>query len=605
MKIEINQTTLIDQVEDSLLTYFKKNDLRRGDSIPNENNLAAELGVARSVVREALSRLKMMGLIHARPRKGMVLTEPSILGGMKRVIDPRVLSEETILDLLDFRIALEIGISSDIFRKITPKDIEELSEIVKMGIVFENNEYALISESAFHTKLYKITGNKIISEFQEIIHPILVYVKEKFKDYLKPINIEMSKSGKIATHADLLDFIKKGDEKGYRDAIERHFEVYKIFKVNRSQELMAEKESSEKGRRDMKRLHFIILCLSLIILFMNTSCLRKKEKRIEVQWENSLLLPGCAGMPENVGLAGAYSGIVEGKLLVLGGANFPDKYPWEGGTKTWWSTLYSYDLQTGKWTVYDDFLDRPLAYGVSISLPEGLLCIGGCDRTQCSDNVFLIKKEEDSFVIDSVSYPSLPVPLANATGAMGDNCIYIAGGQETMVNEQSTHHFYMLDLMHKERGWQEMPDWNGPSLSYAVGVAQGERFYLFSGRSYAPDEAMVEHTEGYVFEPGIGKWSKMIGSFPVMAGTGIPYGEDKILLFGGVEEILPTSSEHPGFSRKLRVVSTSTNSLVDSLECPYRIPVTTNVVSAGNQVFIVSGEVQPGIRTPFILKGSF
>ena len=234
MKIEINQTTLIDQVEDSLLTYFKKNDLGRGDSIPNENSLAAELGVARSVVREALSRLKMMGLIHA------------ILGGMKRVIDPRVLSEETILDLLDFRIALEIGISTDIFRKITPKDIEELSEIVKMGIVFENNEYALISESAFHTKLYKITGNKIISEFQEIIHPILVYVKEKFKDYLKPINIEMSKSGRIATHADLLDFIKKGDEKGYRDAIERHFEVYKIFKVNRSQELMAEKAESEK-----------------------------------------------------------------------------------------------------------------------------------------------------------------------------------------------------------------------------------------------------------------------------------------------------------------------------------------------------------------------
>ena len=76
----------------------------------------------------------------------------------------------------------------------------------------------------------------------------------------------------------------------------------------------------------MKRLHFIILCLSLIVLSMSTSCFRKEEKRIEAQWENTLLLPGCAGMPENVGLAGAYSGIVEGKLLVLGGANFPDKY---------------------------------------------------------------------------------------------------------------------------------------------------------------------------------------------------------------------------------------------------------------------------------------
>lgn len=86
-------------------------------------------------------------------------------------------------------------------------------------------------------------------------------------------------------------------------------------------------------------------------------------------------------------------GIVEGKLLVLGGANFPDKYPWEGGIKTWWATLYSYDLDTEEWTVYDDFLDRPLAYGVSISLPEGLLCIGGCDHARCSDKVFLIKKK--------------------------------------------------------------------------------------------------------------------------------------------------------------------------------------------------------------------
>lgn len=238
MRIEIKQTTLVDQVEDSLLTYFKENDLRCGDSIPNENNLAVELGVARSVIREALSRLKMMGLIQTRTRKGMILSEPSILRGMKRVIDPRVLSEDTILDLLDFRIALEIGISSDIFRKITPKDIEELSEIVKMGIAFENNEYALISESSFHIKLYNITGNKIISEFQEIIHPVLTYVKDKFKDYLKPINIEMSKSDRIVTHADLLEFIKSGDEKGYRDAIERHFEVYKIFKANQAKELI-------------------------------------------------------------------------------------------------------------------------------------------------------------------------------------------------------------------------------------------------------------------------------------------------------------------------------------------------------------------------------
>ena len=232
LKISTPSVTLVDQVEDKLLTYFRTNDLHAGDAIPNELELAAALGVARSVLREALSRLKMMGLIETRTRRGMILTEPSILGGMKRVVDPRILGEDSLFDILGFRIALEIGICSDIFSNVKPKDIEELEEIVKMGIAFENNEYAPISEFSFHAKLYEITGNKTISEFQEIIHPVMVFVKAKFKDSLEPINIEMSKKKKIVTHADLLGYIKKGDLNGYRKAIEQHFAVYKIFMRN-------------------------------------------------------------------------------------------------------------------------------------------------------------------------------------------------------------------------------------------------------------------------------------------------------------------------------------------------------------------------------------
>ena len=135
LKVHSQTITLVDQVEDKLLNYLKEKDIRTGDSIPNELELAAALGVARSVLREALSRLKMMGMIETRTRRGMILTEPTILGGMKRVVDPRILGEEALFDILGFRIALEIGICSDIFRNITPEDISELEEIVKMGAV--------------------------------------------------------------------------------------------------------------------------------------------------------------------------------------------------------------------------------------------------------------------------------------------------------------------------------------------------------------------------------------------------------------------------------------------------------------------------------------
>lgn len=231
-KMEAHQVTLVDQVEDHLLTYFKKQDIKCGDPIPNEKTLAAELGVARSVVREALSRLRMMGLVYSRPRRGMILTEPSILGGMKRVVDPRIMSENTLFDILGFRIALEVGIASDIFRNVTRDDIDELTELVKMGKASANNEYSLVDEFAFHTKLYNITGNKIIAQFQEIIHPVLTFVKERFKEYLEPINIEMSKKGLIVTHEDLLKYICDGDEEGYKKAIQGHFEVYRIFMEN-------------------------------------------------------------------------------------------------------------------------------------------------------------------------------------------------------------------------------------------------------------------------------------------------------------------------------------------------------------------------------------
>lgn len=115
---------------------------------------------------------------------------------------------------------------------------------------------------------------------------------------------------------------------------------------------------------------------------------------------------------------------------MLGGANFPDKYPWEGGVKTWWSTLYSYDLHMDKWTVYDDFLNSSLAYGVSICLPEGLLCIGGCDRMQCSDKVFLIKKEGVSFVVDSVSYRLYRFRWQMQRGLLGITVFILLGGRK-------------------------------------------------------------------------------------------------------------------------------------------------------------------------------
>ena len=192
LKLDNRNTTLVDSVEESLIRFFKEKGLRPGSSIPNEIELAASLGVGRPVLREALSRFKMTGMIVSRTKKGMILGEPSLLGGMKRCINPLLMNESTLRDILEFRIALEIGISNNIFSNLTPQDIEELEQIVEMSQVLD-------------------------------------FVKEKYRDFFEPIEQELIQNSELVTHRHLLEYIKRGDLEGYKHAIVEHFKLYTIY----------------------------------------------------------------------------------------------------------------------------------------------------------------------------------------------------------------------------------------------------------------------------------------------------------------------------------------------------------------------------------------
>lgn len=341
---------------------------------------------------------------------------------------------------------------------------------------------------------------------------------------------------------------------------------------------------------------------------MVLACCKSESNKnnISVVWDNSIILPSLDGISDNKGVAGAFSGFIGDELIIAGGANFPVGYPWSDGKKKWWDT--SYFLPEGEkagWKIYNGFLPRAIGYGVTVKVGESLLFIGGCDKEKCYPDIISIQKKEDSIIASSVhKYPSLPVPLANMAGAMVDNKIYIAGGQESMIQEKSTNHFFVLDTDNPDTGWSELPSWPGASRGYAVCIAQDGKIYLFSGRSYGPNEETVMHTDGFRYDPAENIWTKLPGHFPVMAATAIPFEDDKILFFGGVGEILPTDPAHPGFSNIVRIYDTNTNILDSLTTCPYPIPVTTQVVMYNKETFyLCSGEIKPGIRSPHIIKG--
>ena len=121
LKLDNRNTTLVDSVEESLIRFFsRRRACARQLSIPNEIELAASLGVGRPVLREALSRFKMTGMIVSRTKKGMILGELSLLGGMKRCINPLLMNESTLRDILEFRIAPRNRHQQTTFSAISP-----------------------------------------------------------------------------------------------------------------------------------------------------------------------------------------------------------------------------------------------------------------------------------------------------------------------------------------------------------------------------------------------------------------------------------------------------------------------------------------------------
>jgi len=125
----IVQQTMPDIVETRLREYLKEKSFRPGDPLPKEIDLAESLGVSRNVVREALSRLRMLGMVETKKKRGMVLASPDILSSFERVLDPLIIGENALKDIFELRLVLEMGLAELIYTRKTAEDVAELKEI--------------------------------------------------------------------------------------------------------------------------------------------------------------------------------------------------------------------------------------------------------------------------------------------------------------------------------------------------------------------------------------------------------------------------------------------------------------------------------------------
>lgn len=166
---------LSDRLAALLEAEVENGELRPGDRLPTEQQLAAQHGVSRTVVREAVHQLKSRGLLHSRQGSGVFVAAPA--ENQPLAFDPTVLeSVDAVVHVVEVRRVLEGEIAAIAAERATRAQIAGIKRALKAidQAVIEGRD-GVAEDLAFHRAIGEATGNP---QFGRVLGFLEQYLRE-------------------------------------------------------------------------------------------------------------------------------------------------------------------------------------------------------------------------------------------------------------------------------------------------------------------------------------------------------------------------------------------------------------------------------------------
>lgn len=201
----VSRRSVSDQVAERLREFIDENGLQPGDKLMTERELAAELGVGRSTVREAITALRAQGLVEVRHGEGIYLLE--------RTTDlVTTLAHELVATHVDHpyiweaRQAIEVQCARLAATRATPEDLATISAALeRMATEVDAGEAALQGDRAFHFGVVQASHNPILIQ-------LVAGISESFD---KTSETSLTRAGQparsLAEHRAIFEAIAAGD----------------------------------------------------------------------------------------------------------------------------------------------------------------------------------------------------------------------------------------------------------------------------------------------------------------------------------------------------------------------------------------------------------
>lgn len=231
----------------------------------------------------------------------------------------------------------------------------------------------------------------------------------------------------------------------------------------------------------------------------------------------------------NSGVSAMYAGRIKRRIVVAGGANFPDTPAADGGRKVFYQEMYM--LHKGRWRQAGK-LPCKAAYGVTFPVNGKLVFAGGCNENGALKEVWQVRLRGNQIAVSPIR--SLPYAIEQATGAAIGTKLYLYGG---LADGSSSSRLLMLDTGGKNAAWKELKP-APEALVQAVMVAADGKLHLWGG--FDPSTGEVSD-RGYSYDPETDRWHETEGTPDGGTFTGAcsaNLSKDRIVIAGGVDRTI-------------------------------------------------------------------
>jgi len=212
---------LADQVYGALQADIFEHRLAAGERLPIEAALAEKFGVSRTVIREAMARLRNDGLVQARQGAGVFVAERPVertfrLGGQAAE------NAENIREIFELRLGIEVEAAALAALRRVPNDVQSMEKALSaMAATSDGPDLGVAADAQFHRAVALACGNAKIAAFQGYLAVFLVQGITAARENTRRTHPGMEDEV-MREHQAILAAVKAGDAEAARAAMRGH-----------------------------------------------------------------------------------------------------------------------------------------------------------------------------------------------------------------------------------------------------------------------------------------------------------------------------------------------------------------------------------------------